>query len=93
MLKPIVQAFKYTQMAASANVRATKGRLGGIFVSAASGSPSITVYDSAATGTTTKIVDTFTPVAATWYPMPFEATAGIYVVIGGTVQCSVATSA
>lgn len=92
MLKPVVSGYKYTQMSASANVRSSAGRLGGIFVSAASAAPTITVYDSASTGTSTKIVDTFTPVAGTWYAMPFEATAGVYVVISGTVSCTVATS-
>lgn len=74
---------------ASGNVRASQGALIGIWVSAASATPTITVYDDAATGTTTKIVDTFTPVAATWYPLPFGVANGINVVIGGTVSATV----
>jgi hypothetical protein len=51
--------------------------------------PSSTGYDDAATGTTTKLVDTFTPVAGTWYPMPFAFSKGLNVVIGGTVSATV----
>lgn len=74
------------------NVSPRPASLLGIFVSAASATPTITVYDDAAAGTTTKIVDTFTPVAATWYQLPFGASAGINVVLGGTVSATVAFS-
>jgi hypothetical protein len=83
----------YKQISASANCSAIPANLLGIFVSAASSTPTITVYDSATTGTGTKIVDTFTPTAGTWYAMPAYATAGIYVVISGTVSCTVVTAA
>lgn len=76
----------YKQMSASANVNPASGFLVGIFVSAASAAPTITVYDSASTTTTTKIIDTFTPVAATWYPMALTYSSGCYIVIGGTVS-------
>jgi ABC-type nitrate/sulfonate/bicarbonate transport system substrate-binding protein len=68
------------------------GKLKGIFVSAASGTPTITVYDSAAATTTTTLLGVFTPVAATSYILPLEgayAKNGIYVVIGGTVSATV----
>jgi hypothetical protein len=76
-------------VSASGNVKVGSGALLGIFVSAASSTPTIAVYDDAATGTTTKIVDTFTPVAGTWYPLPIGVNAGINVVIGGTVSATV----
>jgi hypothetical protein len=79
----------YIQFSANGNVIAFPCSLMGIFVSAASGTPTITVYDDAATGTTTKIVDTFTPAAATWYPMPFQVKKGVNIVIGGTVSGTV----
>ncbi len=80
-------------LSASANCYAGgyPGGITGIFVSAASATPTITVYDSNATGTSKKIVDTFTPVAGTYYPMPFFCADGIYVVISGTVKCTVGT--
>lgn len=89
-MEPIVQSAGYKQLAASANVWPKEAALHGIFVSAASATPTITVYDDSGTGTTTKIVDTFTPVAAAFYPLPFRALNGLYVVISGTVSCTVA---
>lgn len=83
------EAYTPRQISSSTNVKADMGVLGGIFVSAASSTPTITVYDSATTTTTTKIVDTFTPVAATYYPLPFGFSSGCYVVISGTVSCTV----
>jgi hypothetical protein len=79
----------YKQITSSSNCLAIPGTMRGIFVSAASSTPTITVYDSAATNTSTKVVDTFTPVSATWYPLPIAMTAGVYVVISGTVSCTV----
>lgn len=81
--------FSYKQIAASGNVCAVDGVLGGIFVSAASGAPTITVYDDPGTGTVTKIVDTFTPVAGQFYPMPFAFSKGLNVVVGGVVSATV----
>lgn len=80
--------FSYKQIAASGNVCAGDGILGGIFVSSASNTPTIAVYDDAATGTTKKIVDTFTPVVG-WNPIPFAFASGLNVVIGGTVSATV----
>lgn len=88
-MNPAAPAYSYKQITASGNVCANDGILGGIFVSAASATPTITVYDDPATGTSTKIVDTFTPVAGTWYPLPFAFSKGINVVISGTVSATV----
>lgn len=83
----------YKQISASANIKPMAGKLKGIFVSAASGTPTITVYDSAATSTSDpKILDTFTPAAATSYVLPLDgafAKNGLYVVIGGTVSATI----
>ncbi len=83
----------YTQISASANIKPAAGKLKGIFVSVASATPTITVYDSAATSSSDpKILDTFTPAAATSYLLPLDgayAKNGIYVVIGGTVSATV----
>lgn len=79
----------YKQMSASANVKPSSGVLLGIFVSSASGSPTLAVYDSASTGTSAPIVAQWTPVAATFYPIPTSYASGLYVAIGGTVQCTV----
>jgi ABC-type nitrate/sulfonate/bicarbonate transport system substrate-binding protein len=82
----------YTYITASANIKPMAGKLKGIFVSAASSTPTITVYDSAATTTTNTILGVFTPAAATSYILPLEgayAKNGIYVVISGTVTATV----
>jgi len=79
----------YKQISASGNVNPASGVLVGIFVSAASATPTITIYDSATTTTTAPIVAVFTPVAATYYPIPATYANGLYVVISGTVQATV----
>jgi hypothetical protein len=82
----------YTNITATANIKPMAGKLKGIFVSSASSTPTITVYDSAAATTTNVILGTFTPAAATSYLLPLDgayAKNGIYVVIGGTVTATV----
>jgi len=74
---------------ASATVAKTPGMtLIGIFVSAASATPTITVYDSNAASTSNKVVDTFTPSAGTFYPLYCNCQQGWYIVISGTVSCT-----
>lgn len=77
------------QISTSTNVKVGSGGIRNIFVSSVSGSPTITVYDDAATGTTTKIVDTFIPVASASYNLPYGVANGVYVALGGTVSCTV----
>lgn len=90
MSNVVTESYTYRQISATANIASVGGCLGGIFVSAASASPTITLYDSATTTTTAKIVDTFTPVAGIFYPLPFSFSNGLYVVIAGTVSASIA---
>lgn len=79
-----------TRLQASASARAGRGSLMGIWVSSVSGSPTITVYDNTA-GSGTVIVGTFVPEAAKFYPLPFSFVTGCFVVLGGTVDCTVGT--
>lgn len=60
------------------------GGILGIFVSSVSGSPTIKVSD----GSTT-LVNTFVPVAATYYPMPGRFSTSLIVTIAATVDCCV----
>jgi hypothetical protein len=60
----------------------------GVFVSKASNTPTITIYDGT-NSAGTLIVDTFTPVAGTWYPLPFSFGTSMYLSIGGTVSLTV----
>ena len=79
----------YKVVSATGNVSPIACDLLGIFVSAASSTPTITIYDSATTTTTAPIVTVFTPTAGTYYTIPASTTSGIYVVIGGTVSATV----
>jgi hypothetical protein len=79
------------QISATTLVKSAPGKLKGIFVSAASSTPTITVYDTQTTGTSVKVLDTFTPVSATNYNFfdGLNTANGIYVVIGGTVSATI----
>jgi hypothetical protein len=64
-----------------------EGSVIGIFV-ASSSSGTIKLWDStAASGAV--VVNTFSAVAATWYPLPFYFYNGLYITIAGTIDCSV----
>lgn len=84
-----LQVGGYKQITATGNVSPIGCKLLGIFVSAATATPTITVYDSATTTTTDPVVTVFTPVAGTFYTIPGATENGIYVVIGGTVSATV----
>lgn len=88
-------AYDYVQTTATVNVAtagtaaASYGYLRGIFVSSASATPTITVYDDPAAGTAVKIIDTFTPVGPFFYTLPAKYKTGCNVVITGTVSCTI----
>lgn len=75
-------------LSASAQIKASDGAMLGIFVASASATPTIKVWDST-TGSGAILVNTFTPVAATWYNMPFAFANGLFITISGTVDCTV----
>lgn len=81
----------YAQISASTLIKNSQGKIKGIMVSAASGTPTITIYDQETPGTAVKVIDTFTPVAATNYNFydGINCKNGIYVVIASTVSCTV----
>jgi hypothetical protein len=71
------------------NITATNAELKdvdlmGIFVSQASATPTIKVADSGGT-----IVNTFTPSAGTYYPMPCRVISTLTVTISGTVDATI----
>jgi hypothetical protein len=77
---------------ATANLKPSFGKLKGIFVSSASSTPTITIYDSAAATTTKTLIGVFTPVSATNYFFPVDGLQfnnGLYIVISGTVAATV----
>lgn len=93
MANPISTAGAHKNLSASANITSRAGELVGVFVASASSSPTLAFYDSATTTTTSIIVNTFTPVAGTFYPLPFSFADGCYVVVGGTLDCTVSLRA
>lgn len=79
----------YVNTAASALVLTGAGKLAGIWVSAASATPTIKVWDNTSAATTV-LLETFTPVAGTFYSFPNARVAtGLYITISGTVNCTV----
>lgn len=78
------EAYNYTKITATTTVYPSNCIMIGIFVSQASGSPTIKVSDGATT-----LVDTFVPTAATFYPIPAALGSSLIVTIGGTVTCTV----
>ena len=82
----------YTYITASKQIKVGAGKLRGIFVSSASSTPTITIYD-VQTGTDTTMVGVFTPVGATFYPFGSLDGAffnqGLNVVLSGTVAATV----
>lgn len=80
------------QIKTSTQVTSEPSSLNGIFISSASGTPTITIYNTTtgSGGAGNLIIDTFTPVSATKYEFKQEIfNSGIYVVIGGIVSCTV----
>ena len=85
----------YHYITATQQVKPAAGKFKGIFVSAASSTPTITIYDTFdGTTTNTTMVGTFTPTAGNQYcylggdgGMYFNK--GLYVVLGGTVAATV----
>jgi len=82
----------YKNISATNQVKIGFTVLKGIFVSAASATPTITVYDSGtASNSDPTILSVFTPTAATNYnftAMGISASKGLYVVISGTVAAT-----
>ena len=83
----------YSYISTTSQVKVGAGKLKGIFVSSATSTPTITVYDTDAKGTSTTVVGVFTPSAATNYPFnSFDGiylNKGLYIVISGTVTATV----
>ena len=84
MSNPVTEAQNYKNITATTTIYVGTGGLLGIFVASASSSPTITVSDGAST-----LVAQFTPVAATFYPMPGRFGTSLIVTLGGTVNCTV----
>ena len=82
----------YTAITATAQIKRDAGKLNGIFVSSASSTPTITVYDSSTSSASDPVVlATFTPTGNTMHNF-FQGlfvNKGIYVVITGTASATI----
>lgn len=84
----VLEVGSYANISSTTTIKSAPGHVLGIFVASASASPTIKVWDSI-TAATTILVNTFTPVAGTFYPIPAFFGTGLTVSIGGTVDCTV----
>jgi hypothetical protein len=88
MASSVSESGTAANITASAQIYDKAGDLLGIWVSSASATPTIKVWSNvAATGDV--IANTFTPIASTFYPLPFQFNKGLFVTISGTVDCTV----
>lgn len=78
----------YKNITATGNVSPVTTDLLGIFVSTSTAG-TFAVYDSATTTTSAPITGTVTAVGGTFYQIPASASAGLYVVVGGTLNATV----
>lgn len=82
----------YTAITATAQIKRDAGKLNGIFVSSASSTPTITVYDSSTSSASDPVVlATFTPTGNTMHNFfqGLYVNKGIYIVISGTVSATI----
>ena len=78
----------YKNLTSTANVSAKPCAVIGVIVNSTS-SGTFQLYDDPATGTATPITGTITPTASGFFPINVETTAGLYVVIGATINITV----
>ena len=84
----------FKAITATNQIKIGQGKLKGIFCTAASSTPTITVYDSGAASTSDPaVLLVFTPVAGTSYQITGDGggvmlSKGLYVVISGTVSAT-----
>jgi hypothetical protein len=81
----------YQQISATTQISPQLKRLSGVFCSSSTAG-TLTIYDSATSGTSTIIVNTFNLVAGTFYPLPVTADTGFYCVLGGTAAITLFTA-
>lgn len=79
----------YTNISASTLIKTGVGKLRSIFCASASGTPTVKLWDNTS-GATTILVNTFTPVAGTYYNFgDVVFGTGLYITIGATCDITV----
>ncbi len=84
---PVSVGGSYKNVTSSVSVKAIDGCLYGIFV-ASSSSGTIKLWDNTSAATTV-LVNTFSAIGATWYPIPVRFSTGLFITVGGTIDCTV----
>lgn len=83
-MNPVTESQNYRNITSTTTIWTGSGGLLGIFVASASSTPTITVSDGSGA-----MIGQFTPVAATFYPLPGRFNTSLVVTIGGTVNATV----
>lgn len=78
----VVEGFDSINLTAGQNISNTSGILGGFFVT--SGSPTIIIYDDAATGTAVTLTPSVSPTSIGYYPFPAKYSRGLNISMTGT---------
>jgi hypothetical protein len=84
----LIVAGNYANFTATGNVAAGPVNIIGILCATTS-SGTVTLYDSATTGTSVPITGTITPAAGSYTPIPASTGSGLYIVVGGTINATV----
>lgn len=87
-MTPVSESQNYKNITATTTVFTGPGAILGIFVASITATPTIKVSDNSNT-----IVNTFVPVAGTFYPIPARFSSSLVVTISGTTDCTVFWSA
>lgn len=87
---PVMGGTKTLNGSSSQAVKGIDGMLAGIFV-ASSSSGTIKLWDNTA-GSGTVLVNTFSAIAGTWYPLPFRFLTGLFITVGGTIDYTISYS-
>jgi hypothetical protein len=84
----VIPSGAYKNITATGNVSAVPATIIGVLC-ATTTAGTFQVYDSSTTTTTTPITGVVTPAAGSFTPIYAAATAGLYIVVGGTINATV----
>ena len=84
--QPVNLGDKYLNLTGSVAAIAKRGYLFGVFV-ASSSSGTLKFWDNPTAASGAVMVNTFTPDLG-WNPCPFPFSTGLYVTVGGTIDCT-----
>lgn len=84
----VTEVGSYENITSSTLIYTGPCQLMGIWVSSASATPTIKVWDQTSAAAPI-VANTFIPVGPGYYPIPVSCVNGLYVTISGTVDCTV----